>query len=215
MAAPAKSFAAAVYSALTPLTKDDPQNQWALSNYVSALGEMFQIVDDYGRDQLVNGKWADGWSQMVDINRVPTAALPWLGQFVGVKVDTRLSDADQRAQVRSVGGWSRGTVSAMRSAPTPYLTGTKTVILRERDPAACAAQPAYGLTVITKTSETSNSAAVLAALLAQKPAGIVLNYTVLAGNDYTLVYNGGATTYANIFSTYATYQGLLNGVPGT
>lgn len=210
------SFAQGLYDAIAPLAYDDKNNGWALALYCNAIGEMFQEIEDYARDSVdANGRVIPGWSSIVDVNRAPSAGLAWLAQLVGVTLDQRLSDADQRAQIRNVGGWDRGSLASIAGAPLPYLTGTKTVIIRERDPGACAAQPAYGLTVITKTSETPNSAAVLAALLAQKPAGLVLNYVVLAGNDYTLVYNGGATTYANIFSTYTTYQGLLNGVPGT
>lgn len=203
------TFADRLLSALSPVALGSAD----LDTYARGIADkMVQEVEDYASDGI-NGEV--GWSAIVDLNRVPDKGLDWLAQFVGVTLNAGLTAAQKRQQIHAVGGWGRGSLASIAGAPVPYLTGTKTVIIRERDPAACAAQPAYGLTVITKTSETPNSAVVLAALIAQKPAGIVLNYVVLAGNDYTLVYNGGATTYANVFSTYTTYQGLLNGVPGT
>lgn len=215
MAAPTESFAATVYAGLRPLAQQDSANGWALANFITALGKMFQLVDDYGRDELVNGVWADGWSQLLDINRVPDAALPWLAQFVGATLNPSLSIADQKLQIQNVNSWQRGSVASIVAAAQSFLTDTKTVIVRERDAAASASNPAYGLTIITKTAETPDSAKVLAALLAQKPAGIVLNYQVLAGQDYLTLYNAGATTYQTVFTTYTTYQGVLNAVPGT
>lgn len=208
------SFAAELYERLAPIAWDEARQDYALAKYLGGLGQMFQVVDDYGRDQLVNGEYAPGWSQLLDINRCPSPALGWLAQFVGVRLQTGLSDAAQRARIQGTDGWNRGKVSAIVAAAQQYLTGTKTVIIRERDPAACAAQPAYGLTVITKTAETPSSAAVLAALTIAKPAGIVLNYQVLTGNDYqSLVTNH--PLYSDVFSTYLTYQGVVNDAPGT
>lgn len=209
------SFAADLYARLAPMAFDEANQNYSLANYLGGVGQMFQVVEDYGRDQLVNGKYAPGWSQLMDINRCPSSALGWLAQFVGVRLQTGLSDAAQRARIQGTDGWKRGSVGALIAAAQQYLTGSQTVLIRERDPAACALQPAYGLTIITRTSETPDSAAVLKALLLQKPGGIILVYTVLAGQDYTILYNGGVTTYANVFSTYLTYGGVANGVPGT
>lgn len=209
------SFAQRLYDGLEPLQFDEPAQAYDLANYCAALGAMFQIVEDYSRDQVdANGKILDGWSQLLDITRAPVEVLPWLGQFVGVAVTTGLTEAQQRAQIQGVGGFNRGTLASMVSAAQAFLTGTKTVIVRERDPAASASNPAYGLTVITRTSETPDSSLVLAALLSQKPAGIVLVYSTLAGQDYTLAL-ADSPLYSNMFANYATYQGVLTGVHGT
>jgi hypothetical protein len=196
-----------VLEKMYPVVNDD------MKTYVGAIcNGMFQEIDDYASD---GDEGEQGWSILVDLNRIPDKGLDWLAQFKGVSFPPGLTPAQKRQQILLTSGWLRGTTGAMAAAPLPYLTGSKTVILRERDPAACPSIPAYGLTVITRTSETPDSAAVLRALIAQKPAGIILNYVVLAGQDYLILYNGGATTYANVFSTYATYAGVVNAAPGT
>lgn len=209
-----ESFAQRLYDGVEPLAFDDANQGYALALYLGALGTMFQIVEDYARDQVLGSVVAPGWSQLVDIDRCPTEALPWLAQFVGVITRAGLSDAAQRDRIRSTSGWTRGTVGAIVGAAQQYLAGSKTVILRERDPAACAAQPAYGLTVITYTAETPSSANVLAALLEQKPAGIVLNYQVLTGEDYQSLLTNHPL-YSNVFADFATYQGVATATPGT
>jgi hypothetical protein len=143
-----KSFAQSVYDGLYPFQADDANNGYSLATFITALGEMFQVVEDYSRDQVISGKLAPGWSQLVDINRAPVAALPWLGQFVGVTLPDNLTEASQRQQIQQVNGWGRGTKAAILAAPAPYLTGTKTVILRERF------GDAYTYQVLTKYSET-------------------------------------------------------------
>lgn len=208
-----QSFASGLYDALGPMTDPDASQGWPLANYVNGFSEMFQVVDDYGRDQLIAGNYAPGWSQMLDLNRCPTEALGWLAQFVGVTLQQGLTDAQQRARIAAVGGWSRGTVASIVAAAQQYLTGTKTVVVRERDPGVVPANPAYGLTVITRTAETPSSAAVLAAILSQKPAGIILNYQTLTGTDYQGLLDLYAT-YQVIFTTYTTYEGVLDLNPG-
>lgn len=123
-----------------------------LQTYVGGIGDvMFQEVEDLASDGPLG---QPGWSSLLDLNRVPDKALPWLAQFIGVSIPGGLTPADQRIRIQNTDGWKRGTPAAIAGAPLPYLTGTKTVILRERDPAASPNDPAYGLTVITRTSET-------------------------------------------------------------
>lgn len=208
------SFAQRLYDSLAPLGYDDANHAYALANFCKAFGGMFQVVDDYARDQVVGGKVLPGWSQLVDINRAPAAGLGYLGQFVGVPILVGLSDAAQRARIKAVGGQNRGTLASIIAAAQQYLTGAQTVIVRERDPAAAPTDPAYGLTVITYTSQTPDSAKVLAALIAQKPAGIILNYHTNTGADYQSVFLNYAT-YQDVYTTFLTYQGVVTAQPGT
>lgn len=204
------SFAQRLYDSVAPLAYDDANHSYALANYCAALGQMFQIVDDYSRDQGTQ----PGWSQLLDINRCPPEALGWLGQFVGVYLIAGLTDAQQRARILAAGGWNRGTLASIVAAAQQFLTGTKTVIIRERDPAASPTQPAYGLTIITYVSETPSPAATLAAILAVKPAGIVLNYVTATGEDYQSLITNHAL-YSNVFADFLTYQGVATATPGT
>lgn len=177
-----------------------------LATYLTSFGNvLIQEVEDYASDDPDTG--VIGWSLLVDITRAPDKALPWLAQFVGVKLDSGLSLANQRQQIIDAANWKRGTPQALKDAPKPFLTGTKTVIFRER----------FGgpgkLTVITYTSETADSAKVLAALLAVKPAGINMTYEVHGGQDFQSLITGHPT-FANVFSAYATFFGILSDQPG-
>jgi hypothetical protein len=55
------------------------------------------------------------------------------------------------------------------------LTGTQTVIFRERNPGP------YNLAIRTLISETPDTDAVRRAILTQKPIGIVLDYEAIEG----------------------------------
>jgi hypothetical protein len=207
----AGSVAERVYAEVEPMTRHDAEQDWALLVYLGGLlNPTLQEVEDYAADTPTR----PGWAGIMTVDDAPTKALPWLAQFVGVQLEPGLSDADQRDRIRSTDGWKRGTRASIIGAAKQYLTGDKLVIIRERDPAACATEPAYGLTVITYASETPDSAKVLAAILAQKPAGIVLNYVVASGQDYESVFENFAT-YQALKNAYATYQGVATDTPGT
>jgi len=209
-----KSWAARLYDRMGPLLGQEAALGYPLANYCGAIGEMFQKLDDYSRAQGVNGKYAPGWSQLLDPLRCPKDALPWLGQFVGVQVNTALSEADQRNQIIQRNGWSRGTVGAMVAALAATLTGTKSITVIERDSSVVPSLPAYGISLYSRTSETPNSAASLAAVQAAKPAGLVLNYVVLPNATYGDLFSAYAT-YGIIYSTFRTYQGVYENKPGT
>jgi len=60
---------------------------------------------------------APGWSQVVDINRCPNYALPWLGKFVGANIaeNSGLSRQKMTQKIKERSGFSRATVPAMVS----------------------------------------------------------------------------------------------------
>lgn len=203
------SFAQELYDRLAPLQYDEANQDYALAKLCAAIGEMFQVVEDLSRDGTdLDGKEAPGWSQLLDIDRTPNYALGWLAQFVGVTLRAGLTDAAQRQRIKNTDGWNRGTPAAIVAAAQQFLTGTQTVILRERFP------DAYSFQVLTRTSETPSSAQVLAALVEQKPAGLVMLYNTISGNDYQLLITNHSL-YSNVFADYATYQGVVNDAPGT
>lgn len=204
------SFAQALYDSMAPVAQNDAAYNWALAQYCASIGTMFQEIEDLSRD---SGD-LPGWSAIMDINRVANKGLGYLAQFVGVRLLAGLDDATQRARILETDGWNRGTLTAISGAAHQFLTGAKSVIIRERDAAASPTDPAYGLSVVTYASETPDSDKVLAALLAQKPAGILLRYQVLTGQDYQALLDNHPT-YSNVFSTYATYQGVATETPGT
>lgn len=190
-----ESFAALLYDALAPLAILDGEADWHLPKYCGAHGAMFQPVADVARD-TPDGP---GWSAVVDLDRCPDAWLPWLAQFAGVTVIAGSTPAEMRERIGSTDGFKRGTPEAIRAATQATLTGNRTVTFRERD--SSAADPPYTLEVVTLTGETPDPAATRAAIIAQKPGGIVLNYRTVAGQDWQAVqaktWRAAKTTYAN------------------
>lgn len=184
-----------LYTALLPLAWEDEQHDWATLKLLEASAFLLQEIEDLVRDTPAG----PGWSVVMDVNRAPAKWLGWLAQFAGVQLRGGLSDAAQRARVASTDGQQRGTPNALIGAARQYLTGAQTVILRERDGSA------YRLTIITYTSQTPSQSQVLAAMLEQKPAGLVLNYLVLTGQDYTSLRARNAS-YTAMRSAYASYQ---------
>lgn len=208
------TFAGRLYAMLEPLAQLDIQAGWSLLILVNAIGTAYQLVEDWVRD-TPDGP---GWSLLLDVNRCPPEALPWLGQFAGVRIPPALVvDADRRAWVASTDGFKRGTRAAIIGAARATLTGAQTVVFRERDGAAMghpgSPDYAYGLTVITYTSQTPNPTATLNAILSQKPGGIMLVYRTATGQDYASVKANNAT-YAALKSKYATYAGVVTDEPG-
>lgn len=201
------TFAERLYEMLAPLARADPDNAWSLLLYINAVGVMFQLIEDLVRDTPEG----PGWSILLDLDRCPVEALPWLGQFVGVRIPPGMNEADARLRIAHTDGFKRGTRNALIGAASSTLTGAKTVIFRERDHApADTPNYAYYLSVYTYVTQTPNAAATLAALLAQKPAGIVLTYAAITGHDYESV-QALHTTYASLVVAFADYTALLLG----
>lgn len=118
-----------MYEALGPWTRRDEETDWHLLRFLNALGVQLQVTEDIVRDT----DEGPGWSALLDIDRVPAWAIPWLAQFVGVVVDVNLAEADQRLQVKAASAMKRGTRQAFIDAVKTYLTGEKRVELYERD----------------------------------------------------------------------------------
>ena len=69
---------------------------------------------DYAVDRTNWGD-ADGWSQILDIDRCPEYALPWLGQFVGVRIypTSTLNLLEKQTKIRERSTFQRGTVASI------------------------------------------------------------------------------------------------------
>lgn len=76
---------------------------------------------------------APGWSQLVDIDRCPDFALPWLGQLVGVNIPAGLSRADMVTRIKERSGFQRGTVSSLVSAILRIVNNNRTGTLLTAD----------------------------------------------------------------------------------
>lgn len=200
------TFAERVYAQLDPLKYAESGLGNPLSVYTDSLNPMFDEIDEYASD----GDFGEvGWSSIMDVDRAPLKALPWLAQFVGVTLDQTLSEADQRNQVKTVPGFSRGTKASIIAAAQRHLTGTRDVIMIERYQGK-----AYRLYIATRTAQTPNNLVTIADIKTQKPAGITLFYEILSGQTFQELL-GDSPLMSNIFGNYATFQGALTGVHGT
>lgn len=197
------AWAERVYADLGPYTSQDEALGWPLLIYLGAIGDkFFQQIDDLARDQ---GSVV-GWGNMMNPNTCPAYALPWLGQLVGVVVDTTLSEANQRAQVIAAAGWQRGTPASIIAAAQLYLSGTKFVSLQERY-----GGNAYALNIITHTGETpADTSAMVAAVKAVMPAGMIVTFATYVGQTYAQL-KAAYATYTAVKAAYATYDDVRHG----
>jgi hypothetical protein len=167
---------------------------------------MAQEIDDLVADSDAG----PGWSPIMDVDRAPVKALPWLGQWVGVTVDTSRSEDAQRAQIRDEAGFRRGTpaaiVAATRSTLVPVVSDPPTVLMTERDTGA------YRLKIRTYDVETPDPAATLAAILTQKPAGIVLDYDTISTWTWEVLRDSFAT-WQDVNDYYADWQHVKDDSP--
>lgn len=112
----------------------DQDTSGELLVWLSAIGEMIQAVDALCAGQSdTEGNAAPPWSQLLDIDRCPTAALPWLAQFVGVRLNTNARDDQQRWAITHPQGFARGTVTAIVAAANAYLLHGYSASVIERD----------------------------------------------------------------------------------
>jgi hypothetical protein len=157
-----------------------------LESYLRACAQTFEDVDALARD---DPPWC-GWSVVLDPAACPAAGLPWLAQFVGVELAPGTDEASARAAIAQHAGWRRGTPAAIEAAVKPTLTGSRFAYLDER-----VGGDAYAAMITTRTDETPDPAATLAAAMAAKPAGILLTQQLVSG-----------TTYDELDGRYATYN---------
>lgn len=174
-----------------------------LLKWLAGIGNMVQQLLSLSADSYdLEGEVAPGWSQVLDIERAPTVALPWLAQFVGVRFPDSFRDDEMRYAIRSETGFSRGTPASILAAVNKHLLPTFEATLVERDtspyhlsinvPAAGVVGPATCLSIalgFTHCSDLpphfatcadlwSSPAQITADLLAAIPAGLVaaINY---------------------------------------
>lgn len=162
-----------LYEALDPaLTQGDEDRGWATLHLCAAIVEgNLAFVHT-----LVTEDEAPGWQILLDPDRCPAVALPYLAQFVGAKLEPGMTEEQQRDAIRAPEGFGRGTPAAIEAFVKRYLTGTKTVLLTER----YTGNP-WRLRIETIEGETPDPDLVEAAVRAeQKPIGIVLFFNTRA-----------------------------------
>jgi hypothetical protein len=179
-----------------------------LADYLTAIGGMFGEVELYAMaddDEL-------GWSILLDPDAAPVQALPYLAQYVGERLPVGLDEAGMREWIKDAPNQRRGTVESIVRVAQRYLTGQRTVAVRERS--GTGANPEDYLTVQTYTTETPNPAVTFSDLRRDVvPADIVLTHNVMDGQawaDVKLTY----PTWAAVKAAYATWESARVQMPG-
>jgi hypothetical protein len=151
-----------------------------------------------------------GWSKVMDPDRAPAEWLDWLSQFGGGRIPEGATEEAKREHIKTVPSFRRGGPKALEDAIKAQLDPSteRKVYIRERD------GDAYHTTIATRTSETPDEAKVLAAILTQKPGGIVYTYFTVTGGDYGTLF-ASSVTYNEIFTEQLTYADVLLNPEGT
>lgn len=139
-----------LWSYLPQFVQDaDATNGYQFLTWLDGMGKQQQLVDDLCRDN----QNFPGWSIIMDVSRCPTYALPWLGQFLGVRFNPLqiVSDAAMRAAISAQGNFGRGTVAAIKAAGAQFLGpgGYINVIERVPDPYSLTIQMVGTLIALT------------------------------------------------------------------
>jgi endo-1,4-beta-D-glucanase Y len=192
-----------MYAGLAPFAEDDEATGWHLLHFVDALTTSLQETD-----LIIRESSAPGWATLVNADETPVAAIPWLGQFVGVDPAPDVIDEEgQRLRLKEASGFARGTPAAIRGAARQALTGRKRVQLFERD----GGDP-YRMRVVVFASEAPNIALTRDLVMAAKPAGVLLQFVVAAGMSYDDLKATGLK-YSQLRSTWPTYDAMRAALP--
>ena len=194
------SLADQIYEAMGPFAEDDESGD--LRVFIDALTSpaerVYEIVGEAEQEF--------GWSVALDADLCPPEVLPWLAQWEGVTLTPDMPEAEKRQAIKDPGGIARGRVATIRAQVQRTLTGTKRIIIRERNPTP------YSLYIRTIATETPDEDLTRAAILAQKPAGLVLDYDAAVGLTYIDV-AADFVTYADLASSGLTYDALAEQLP--
>jgi hypothetical protein len=201
-----------LYQQILPLHGPDPDGLAydLVGAWILGTQRVYELVGDTG------GR--PGWGALFDPDALFGDELKWLAQARGVRLRAVRSgeamwqwERYARTAIRLQAAQYRGTVEAQIDAVRATLTGTKWVAYTER-----VGGDAYAIAVRTKTVETPDPAATLAAMVdyeyGQKPAGLVLDYATVSGQTYGAI-AGLYASYAALAASAASYRALAEAQP--
>lgn len=191
-----------------PLVERYGDPSQVLETYLKGLGNMLKQIDDIAKDGSDD---EPGWSQIFDLKKAKTEWLPWMGQLVGYPVPARPSgqtleayDAAQRERIITRSAYRRGTIALLVEVVQEQLSGSKSVIIHERN----GGDP-YVIKVWVFASQIATSEAeVRRAALDQKVAGLIMDFSVLSGLDYNTL-NASNLNYAEVGVDHPDYESVL------
>jgi hypothetical protein len=211
------SAAARFLARLEPIAYDDDGTLENLATAFMAPIEIGEVARD--TDTLV------AWESLFDPDECPTELLDWLAIYNGVVLPAlALTAAEKRYRIKQAAGRYRGTPRATAEEIQLVLTGTKTVLFSYRIDG-----DQWRYAIATIDAETPDEAAVERAVIAQKPAGMlvtrlltsdwswmVLAPTLVAERDDDDNYTLGTPAYPtwqSVLDAFSDWQHLLDNDP--
>jgi tail protein P2 I len=188
-----------LYDNTEPAQYNEPATDYAWARFLSALSLLLDPVADVTRP--TSGE--DQWIVLASPERCPSAWLPVLAQWAGVRRPDALTEEQLRDLIgpTAPGMW-RGTRAAMYAAVKRYYppeTPPEAIYFEERadgDP--------YLLRVFTYETWEHDPALVQQALLHEKPAGLNLIYEVRVGQTWGML-KQRKPTWGDVKADYATW----------
>jgi hypothetical protein len=117
--------AESVYSVVPQFIKDhDEEVDYPLYGFLYGATKNIQALNAIVRDNVgvdgtvqTSGQYvgAPGWSQIMDIDRCPDEGLSWLGQFVGVRLNSQLTKQEKKDKITSWQSFQRGNPDSMKT----------------------------------------------------------------------------------------------------
>lgn len=182
----------------------DESNDWPLYRWLAGvcaeLGEVEQMQARIDYVSVGDGGAPGDTSDLVDPATADPAWLPWLGQLVGVAITPDLTDAERRDGILyASSGWRAGTKAAVADAAKTELTGSKYAFVYDHSVSEPGDGGIWDVLIITRTTETPDVGAVLAAVARRgaKPAGVVLHH---------IAYNAAWDTVESSYPTWGAIE---------
>lgn len=165
----ASPAARAIYEGLDPaFTRADPDNDFTtLRMCMAIVAGKIDLLWEYLIDDVTN---LPALAILLDPERCPESALPWLSQFSGADLTPEMTEEARRLAIQTPEAFSRGRVKSIEAVAKRRLTGTKSVIVTERYTGSV-----WRLRIETLEEETPDPDGTEADIIAyQKPIGILL-----------------------------------------
>ena len=186
-----------IYQATAPMTYAEATLGYPWAAYLASLGLLLES------ELVLTGGDGDHepWTALADAVRCPSDWLNVLAQWAGVRMRSSYSETELRQLIgpHAPGLW-RGTKDAMIAAARRFIGPDASLYFEER-----ADGNAYHLRCFTYEYEGGDPIQIEQALVAAKPAGIVLDYEQRVGQTYAMMI-GKHSTYAAVKAAYATYE---------
>ncbi len=142
-----------------------------LARFSDAIGQMLQNVLELAEEEGEDGSagYVPAWGKLFEVKVCPYKDLGFLGQFVGVAIPTKATEAEARKLVENESGLERGTRKAIEMAIERVLGAGEPFLIKERENKAGEAKAYWFLVIVKKGKVTT---ALKEAIEAVKPGGV-------------------------------------------